>query len=313
MHAELQNLAKVAHRRKLDRAAAELVVHLRANGVPSILLKGPATARVLYPNEQRLYGDIDLLVSPANFDIAADLVHELGFVSPNSPQGRVHAWAQRQLEGKDRQLSRASDDVALELHRSFHLLNHRTNLLALLDAHTELITIDGVAVCVPNPAAVAVLCLLHARSAALDNAPKDRLVADVRRAAMVVEPAHWREAAHLANKLGTAPMCVAALRELGAERGAEVARTAFAGVGADPWLTAHLRGGSALAFRVLNFRARSWPSRAAWVVTRPFPSLRSTNPSPCATSVHIHDNGVKWALADASRALKIYASCRLGK
>ena len=64
----------------VDALAAETIEALRAAGVRSILLKGPALAGWLYGDGAlREYGDCDLLVDPADTDRAAVVLRELGF------------------------------------------------------------------------------------------------------------------------------------------------------------------------------------------------------------------------------------------
>jgi hypothetical protein len=49
-------------------------------GVRSVLLKGPAFARLLYPNARsRDYTDVDLLVDPARLETAEEVLRRLGF------------------------------------------------------------------------------------------------------------------------------------------------------------------------------------------------------------------------------------------
>ena len=63
----------------LDSKAGAAVQHLRAAGVPSIVLKGKAIATWLYEaGEARPYADVDLLVPPAQFERATELLAELG-------------------------------------------------------------------------------------------------------------------------------------------------------------------------------------------------------------------------------------------
>lgn len=64
-------------------------------GVPFVVLKGLATARLLYPDVSwRQSGDVDLYVDPLHFDRAADLISESGGVDRAAPTFGP-AWASR--------------------------------------------------------------------------------------------------------------------------------------------------------------------------------------------------------------------------
>src|SRR2546427_4885417 len=64
----------------VDALAAEAIEALRAAGIRSILLKGPALAGWLYGDGAlREYDDCDLLVDPADTGVAAVVLRELGF------------------------------------------------------------------------------------------------------------------------------------------------------------------------------------------------------------------------------------------
>jgi hypothetical protein len=64
----------------LDRLAADLVGELEADGIPAIVLKGAAIATWLYRDRgERLYGDVDLLVPPGDWDRTAATLRRLGF------------------------------------------------------------------------------------------------------------------------------------------------------------------------------------------------------------------------------------------
>jgi len=61
-------------RRIIEKRIGEAVVFLRANNIESILIKGWAAAQ-LYPNPiERKFGDVDLAVSPAQYDDAVKIL-----------------------------------------------------------------------------------------------------------------------------------------------------------------------------------------------------------------------------------------------
>ena len=66
-----------------DAATAEAVSALEAQGIRAILLKGAAIAARLYDNPaERSYGDGDLLVDPARYADAVDVMARLGYADP---------------------------------------------------------------------------------------------------------------------------------------------------------------------------------------------------------------------------------------
>jgi Uncharacterised nucleotidyltransferase len=68
------------HRAELDAAAIAVLDAFDALDVQSLLLKGPALARLLYtPNEHRGYSDVDLLIGPGDLPSARGALTELGF------------------------------------------------------------------------------------------------------------------------------------------------------------------------------------------------------------------------------------------
>jgi hypothetical protein len=70
----------VRRRAELDATAVEVLDAFEDAGVDSLLLKGPALARLLYrADEQRGYGDLDLLVAPNDLTAARDALARLGF------------------------------------------------------------------------------------------------------------------------------------------------------------------------------------------------------------------------------------------
>jgi hypothetical protein len=78
-----QHLFAAARAIRAGRQIQTVVDALEAGGIPSVLLKGPALARTVYPDPAlRQSSDIDLLVRPGDV-IATEVVLEgLGYVSP---------------------------------------------------------------------------------------------------------------------------------------------------------------------------------------------------------------------------------------
>ena len=84
----------------IDGLTADLTQLFEDRGIESIVLKGPAVANWLYEGlPVRAYGDSDLLVSPDNWEMAHQIVQELGFVDalgslahPRMESITSHAW-----------------------------------------------------------------------------------------------------------------------------------------------------------------------------------------------------------------------------
>ena len=80
-HSVKPETERAAQALALDAAAAEVVGALEARGIPTVLIKGPATVHWLYTNdpEVRPYADVDVLVDPSRFKVAESVLESLGF------------------------------------------------------------------------------------------------------------------------------------------------------------------------------------------------------------------------------------------
>jgi putative nucleotidyltransferase-like protein len=97
---------------RLDLAAYEAVQALQAEGIPSVVLRGPAIARWLYPDGRRAYTDVDLLIPPGRAERARLVVATLGYVCISLPTSA------RNVDPHDSIWLRDTDGARLELHRS---------------------------------------------------------------------------------------------------------------------------------------------------------------------------------------------------
>ena len=87
-------LFAAARSMRAGRQIQEVVDALEAAGIPSVLLKGPALARTVYPDPAlRQSTDIDLLVRPGNVIAAEGVLQEL-ILHMDSPAKTAsgHAW-----------------------------------------------------------------------------------------------------------------------------------------------------------------------------------------------------------------------------
>ncbi|HSL11300.1 MAG TPA: nucleotidyltransferase family protein, partial [Actinomycetota bacterium] len=98
----------------LDRATAQAAEALEASEIPTLLLKGPVTARWLYADgSTRPYSDVDLLVAPRDYSPAEETLRALGFRRMGLDTLPVNR------EGYAITLRRPNDGLAIDLHHSF--------------------------------------------------------------------------------------------------------------------------------------------------------------------------------------------------
>lgn len=190
----------------VDQTAAEVIEALREGGVRSILLKGPVIVRWLYGDGSfRPYGDVDLLISPADLLEAARILKGLGFRDTTRGFGAVevhHAspWMRESpLAWVD--LHTRLSGVRVEPAEAWEVLTERT----------EGIKVGGVPVEVPTEAARAVIVVLHAAHHGLRES---KPLQDLGRSLEQVPPRGWADAAGLAGRLDAQASFVAGLRLL---------------------------------------------------------------------------------------------------
>lgn len=191
----------------LESQAGIVVRHLRDWGVPSILLKGPAIATWLYDEEEfRPFGDIDLLVSPGQFDEAIEVLAQAGYVH------RLIGAASAELGPKERELVGPLNDC-IDLHSGLiGMLGPAEYCWDRLMSHTVTFGLrSGVEVRVLDVPARTMHLALHAAQ----NGPIDgKAVADLRRGLNRVGREVWAEAAELAAELEAVDAFAAGLRLL---------------------------------------------------------------------------------------------------
>lgn len=204
------DLTTAARMLLLDRAAAVAIEKLRAEGIDSILLKGAVIASWLYQGQVRPYLDVDLFVSPAQFERAAQVLAELGYVH------RLEGADAAEMGPKERDLI-APDGTCIDLHlgllgipgspqRCWDILSGHTVSFTLA-GHTEVQVFD-------IPART-----MHLALHAAQNGPVDvKAIADLERGVAQVDRERWRAAASLADELGATPAFAAGLRLIEAGR-----------------------------------------------------------------------------------------------
>ncbi len=184
---------------ELDRQAALIVRALRDAGVSSLLLKGPAVARWLYPpGATRPVGDVDLLVPTSHWDTAAEVLLARGMRPRSQPPKHAAMWDPP-----------VAGDLSVDLHRSFHFVTvSPEGCWRILHGHAETATLAGETVAIPSRAALAVLLVLHA----VADGHGSRTLAELAMAIEQEKLETWRAAAELAAELGAVDAFAAGLR-----------------------------------------------------------------------------------------------------
>ncbi|HEY7874623.1 MAG TPA: nucleotidyltransferase family protein, partial [Actinomycetota bacterium] len=211
---------------RIDLVTNEVVGALREAGVDSILLKGPALARLLYRSSpERPYSDIDLLVSPDDWTRAGEVLTSLGFVGGDPAPGIPH---DRAPYGRD--WSRLADASNIDLHEGLsETTGDRRVAWRYLWEHREAMDLRGEHVWVLDVPRRAMLIGLHA---AHHRGSVTKTLEDLRRAITLLPETAWAEAADAARTLDCEVVFAAGLRMT--EEGAELAGRL--GLTDEPWL-----------------------------------------------------------------------------
>ncbi len=191
----------------IDRATVEAVMAMREAGLEPILIKGPATAALLYPGETRPYADADLLVDPALRPAAQRVLTELGYDAEleddDVPEYHRDMWHAQPWR-------RSTDGARVDLHA--HLMEctqDPTEGWAVLSEHTAALTLCGTPVTTldaPGQALVTALHLAH------HGATGDKPSQDLDRAVRTFDEGAWRTAHQLSVRLGAAGSFALGLR-----------------------------------------------------------------------------------------------------
>ncbi len=194
----------VAHNLMVDQVTAEVAGALAADGVGSVVLKGPVLADWLYPGEVRPYGDSDLLISPGDWRAALDVLGRLGFsefVHPTTHPPIESTAATEFLRGEQN----------VDLHRTLHGLDGSPDLVAsTLMATSERQVIGGSELRVSGRAALLLNVGLHAAH----HFGEDKPVEDLRRAIQRADERLWWQALEQARAFDGVPAFASGLRRL---------------------------------------------------------------------------------------------------
>lgn len=169
-----------------DAAVAALVPRFAAAGIDVLLLRGPAIAARLHdPGELRPYNDVDLLVAPASWEAARQVLAAAGLTPPLGgralPSGmtdHAESWGW------------ASAGTSVDLHRRVDGMPLDAAWTALAQGAAPL-PVGGAAVLAPDAAGVALVVALHAAQHGRGDA---RVMDDLGRAVARLDEDVWRTA-----------------------------------------------------------------------------------------------------------------------
>jgi hypothetical protein len=209
-----EHLARYTHlarnfalRAEVDALTAEVAGALGREGIETLVLKGPALAKWLYPGEVRPYVDSDLMVAPGNRTPAVGVLERLGFVeylpwmpTPLSLDPGGTAFNRRGA-------------IMVDLHCQLPGLGGDPNRVwGCLIASSERQTIGGIELRVPDRDTLILHVVLHAAHHAnlMDGKPLE----DLRRALVRFKDSQWSSALQLACAHQGVPAFAAGLRLL---------------------------------------------------------------------------------------------------
>ncbi|OHV36073.1 MULTISPECIES: nucleotidyltransferase family protein [Pseudofrankia] len=192
----VDRVARAALALARDAADALLIERLHQAGIRPVLLKGPVTARRLYPGEHRPRVDCDLLVPPAQFARARAVLVAAG-LRPYDPCPYAQMFGH-------------PSGQAVDLHWTLPVATVRAERLwAVLSRHIAEFQLGGTVVDALDLPAHACHLAIHAVSVPARSQAARR---DLDRAAARIPLAIWREAMGVADELGARPAVAAALR-----------------------------------------------------------------------------------------------------
>lgn len=186
-----------ARSRRIDLVSAECVRALGAAGIPSLLLKGPTTARWLYRDGvPRPYCDSDLLVPAERHADAEEVLAGLGFA--RRPTGRPPHEGASHAVALYRRCAAGWDNVDLH-HRLGLVADPAARVWELLSRDAVPTEVAGQPMRMPGEGG---RCLVVALQAAAGGQHATKALEDLRRARRIADSAAWAQALAMAAELG---------------------------------------------------------------------------------------------------------------
>ena len=235
--------------------AAHVVVHqvLAAAGVASLVIKGPATARLLYPGEGRWSNDADVLVAPDDVAAAGAALRKAGFrpVEEGFRQQEIatHALTWRPPPGlppSEVDLHHQVTGMSSPPQRQWQTLWGR-RVEARLQGHR---------VWLCDPTATALLVVLHDVRNGHHGGKSSQ---DFERALARLSPGEWEAVFSLAEELGALPALTTGLRS--DPRGTAVVERLAPHVATDLEWEVRAAAGDSAAVRLVEWRQQPWAAR----------------------------------------------------
>lgn len=190
----------------VDRVSAEVITTLRAMGVPSLLMKGPAISTWIYAGEPRSYADTDLLLRGTDWERAVVVLQRLGFTDDLTPLDRPRSGS---LDSHP--FVREADGATVDLHRTlFGIEVEPGEVWAAFFAEQVPQQVGGAKVAVPSHRARALHIAMHAVQHGGEAHRKP--MRDLELALERVPQEVWAEALELARELRAEAAFVAGLR-----------------------------------------------------------------------------------------------------
>lgn len=196
----------------VDRVSAEVITTLRAMGVPSLLMKGPAISTWIYGDETRSYGDTDLLLRGSDWERAVVVLRRLGFADALDPLDRP-----RNGSLDSHPFVREADGATIDLHRTlFGIEAEPGEVWSAFFAEQMPQQVGGAKVAVPSYRARALHIAMHAVQHGGEAHRKP--MRDLELALERVPQEVWADALELARELRAEAAFVAGLRLTAAGR-----------------------------------------------------------------------------------------------
>lgn len=189
----------------IDSVTADVASKFQEAGIRTLLLKGASIAQWLYRDgETRTYGDVDLLVSPDQFDQAERILEDSGF------RHLLAGAAPEEIESTHGWLSPGEERVTVELHRTFHHIGASDDdLWREFTRSTERIVVAGHELEMPSEPSRCLMLALHVSRHGREFSWPLR---DLTLAVEQVPTSVWMQAASMALRLDARPGMVSGLK-----------------------------------------------------------------------------------------------------
>ena len=200
-----RDLLRIGATLRLDATAGEISAAFRQEGVPVIVLRGPAIRHTFYADgSYRAYDDVDLLVPPQGLEQARSVLARHNF-SPVIESSESQPWVR-------------DDGLTIDLHTTLVGIGADPgSVWNELSRHAETVALGAEAIDIPARPSLAFVVAIHA---AQHGSSAGKALSDLERALAQVPADEWKAAAAIADRLQARPAFGAGLRLLvaGSER-----------------------------------------------------------------------------------------------